>query len=703
MWNMRMMSPTVRSHVIFVSDVNGKQYSFPVEIGNFTLQLLRLTFPTASGLYYHDIKNGVKGGQITIKLKKSQFIEPSGGWFKEGRRYFIKRKEVKRKQNMMSLTSMLKKYQALTQGVTLYLDKEERFDSHVIAAIDFGTSFSGYAFSYCDNPDKIYTKKWMGEGMTDYTDKAPTTVLLYPDGKFHSFGYEAEDEYALLVDGEVFHDWYFFRNFKMKLYSNKDLRRDSVLRDIDGKQMPALTIFTMAINYMRKQLLHDLLKRDARVTVDDISWVLTVPAIWSDAAKQFMREAAINAGINGDNLKLVLEPEAASLFCKKLGQSEMNVVSGTMDSNLFEQGKRYILLDLGGGTADMSAHELTGKECLKEIHRATGDALGGNTVDENFNKIVSEIVGPSNWLDFFQDYRQDYVEFMRDFESKKRMSLDDASHVVFKLPNSLCDIVLEKSKRTMEEAVQTSQYAANIIVKGDKLMFDGVMMDTLFESAVDGILSYIKQMKNNDRLIDVNNIIFAGGFSKCGRLRKAVCDELPGNLILSPNDPGIAILKGAVMMGQHPHTITERIARYTYGVSFARKPFYEGEDPIELKAKRNGDVYCDDVFEKLVDIGQPIKVTDAFTVYRTSYLQSENSKKRPLYTKLYASVDTNPEYCTEEHFCVKIGEIVRFPPENGWPDVLKTKISIKFGETEMNVEIIEQTTGVAYKARIDSL
>jgi molecular chaperone DnaK (HSP70) len=29
------------------------------------------------------------------------------------------------------------------------------------------------------------------------------------------------------------------------------------------------------------------------VTEDDISWVLTVPAIWSDAAKQFMKEAAV--------------------------------------------------------------------------------------------------------------------------------------------------------------------------------------------------------------------------------------------------------------------------------------------------------------------------------------------------------------------------------------------------------------------------
>ena len=33
------------------------------------------------------------------------------------------------------------------------------------------------------------------------------------------------------------------------------------------------------------------------ITMNDIHWVLTVPAIWSDAAKQFMREAAIKVSV----------------------------------------------------------------------------------------------------------------------------------------------------------------------------------------------------------------------------------------------------------------------------------------------------------------------------------------------------------------------------------------------------------------------
>jgi hypothetical protein len=35
-----------------------------------------------------------------------------------------------------------------------------------------------------------------------------------------------------------------------------------------------------------------LMEKGYRVSPDDVKWIITVPAIWSDAAKQFMREAA---------------------------------------------------------------------------------------------------------------------------------------------------------------------------------------------------------------------------------------------------------------------------------------------------------------------------------------------------------------------------------------------------------------------------
>lgn len=56
-------------------------------------------------------------------------------------------------------------------------------------------------------------------------------------------------------------------------------------------------------------------------------WVITVPAIWRQQAKQFMREAAYQAGIGcretPDQVLIALEPEAASVYCRKLKLSQL--------------------------------------------------------------------------------------------------------------------------------------------------------------------------------------------------------------------------------------------------------------------------------------------------------------------------------------------------------------------------------------------
>lgn len=55
----------------------------------------------------------------------------------------------------------------------------------------------------------------------------------------------------------------------------------------------AFDVFSAAIKFLRDHLLEHLEERAlGRVSWTDIQWVITVPAIWDDAAKQFMREAA---------------------------------------------------------------------------------------------------------------------------------------------------------------------------------------------------------------------------------------------------------------------------------------------------------------------------------------------------------------------------------------------------------------------------
>lgn len=70
------------------------------------------------------------------------------------------------------------------------------------------------------------------------------------------------------------------------------LSKATLIRDDKGKEVPALDLFAHVIKYLKNHLLSDLDSKGITVNNKDIHWVLPVPALWTDSAKQFMREAA---------------------------------------------------------------------------------------------------------------------------------------------------------------------------------------------------------------------------------------------------------------------------------------------------------------------------------------------------------------------------------------------------------------------------
>ncbi|XP_052225627.1 heat shock 70 kDa protein 12B-like isoform X2 [Dreissena polymorpha] len=166
----------------------------------------------------------------------------------------------------------------------------------VVAAFDLGTTYSGYAYSYKYDPTKIITNRnwYPGDAASKLlTLKTPTSVLLDTNGQFHSFGFEAEDHFAILAEQNENDGWRLFRRFKMTLHNNQLMSRQATVKDIGGVDYPAIDLFAMAIQYLHKHLLDALKLKLTGLLETDIQYVITVPAIWDISAKQFMREGAI--------------------------------------------------------------------------------------------------------------------------------------------------------------------------------------------------------------------------------------------------------------------------------------------------------------------------------------------------------------------------------------------------------------------------
>ncbi|PWA31163.1 hypothetical protein CCH79_00003006, partial [Gambusia affinis] len=111
-------------------------------------------------------------------------------------------------------------------------------ESYIIS-IDFGTTYSGYAFSLTSREEEVdpHVKFW-GEEVGLETPKTPTCILFDEHQQFVSFGYKAKNTY-LKTSGKDGRAMFFFDCFKMSLYDKK-VPTDLTIKAANGREMKAL-------------------------------------------------------------------------------------------------------------------------------------------------------------------------------------------------------------------------------------------------------------------------------------------------------------------------------------------------------------------------------------------------------------------------------------------------------------------------------
>ncbi|XP_071146597.1 heat shock 70 kDa protein 12A-like [Mytilus edulis] len=567
----------------------------------------------------------------------------------------------------------------------------------MVAAIDFGTTYSGYAFSmrsdFKEQPLNIIANQSWNAGTKQLISlKTPTVLLLDKNKTFLSFGYDAENQYTELMMDEDHEDYYYFHRFKMKLHKNMPLSTASEIEDITGKSTSAMVVFSLSIQALKDDLLEN--KRGLKMTVDDIRWVLTVPAIWTDGAKQFMRKSAEKAGIPGENLLIALEPEAASIYCQYLPTEKLN--GADEGFTMSEVGTKYMIIDLGGGTADITVHEKLEDGKLEELCQATGDACGGTSIDNEFLQLMVDIVGAPLMNSMAKNDPVAYLDLFREFETvKRKLKPSKSAKINFTVPfvalNNLCEKELGK---TFPQAVLSCSLKDKISLRGDKLRFDVNVFYGLFSKSIENIVSHISRIIKQRKSVSL--LLLVGGFSESAILQHAIREEFPDRRIIIPEDAGLSVLKGAVLFGHNPDYISSRVIRYTYGFKTVEIFNHEIHDETKL-VMIDGQERCDDNFWIVKRLNEPTsqgtKVKDMIHTIETF--------QRTVDIPLFVSNKEDPMY-TDEPGCMHIGTFTVEIP-NPSENVRCFDVEFHFGNTELTVTATEQDTGHSVTVMFDLL
>nr|XP_022297580.1 heat shock 70 kDa protein 12A-like [Crassostrea virginica] len=557
----------------------------------------------------------------------------------------------------------------------------------LVAAIDFGTTYSGYAFStktdFQREPTKAYLKQWVDPASSMVYNKTSTCILFDEDKRFNKFGFEAEAKYVDLTMDKENKDWYFFRRFKMTLYNKQSSSADWYIEDESGKQLPALMVFSESIKFLKQSLLEEAKKQQTEIGENDIKWILTVPAIWSDPAKAFMRRAAVVAGIDSNMLTIALEPEAAAVYVKHLPVDKRLDGEGGDLLRTFAPGSKYIVVDAGGGTIDITAHEVLNDDTIKELIKANGGDWGGTSVDGEYLDFIKCLIGDSVTRSIQQNEPHVFFEACRDFEIAKR-TIKPGADTKFnvRIPSQIAEAYTKmfpgkelKSKRVTSTKRKTQ---ISITFLGDKLRLTPQDAEDFFSESINEIVLHLKSLLLQKSGRGIATVILVGGFAESPMLIHGIKSNFPDMRVIIPQEAAWSVLRGAVIFGHDPSLIKERRCKYTYGICTS-KPFDPNEHDEKYKYEKNGEIRCCRLFSKLISINDPVTVGE-YQHENPFFLRKIGHKGN---LELFTSVSDNPRYIDEKGSS-SVGYILS--AGHGFRVNETINVMMRFGETEIEIK-----------------
>ncbi|KAL1390091.1 hsp70-like protein [Phyllosticta capitalensis] len=442
----------------------------------------------------------------------------------------------------------------------------------IVLGLDFGTTYTGVAYGTTAGTSKDVEIVCNWPGASIASQKVPSRIAYEEENvKLNSdkWGFEVTGRmssyswFKLLLDSKVdrtkYDDASLFTTYGGILQLPDWRTPRDVVEDFLG------CVCEFVTEHLTKRFTAENFR-----TIPVEVWI-TVPAIWSEAAKDQTRAAAMAAGFGsrpGDSVKMITEPEAAALDVLRMARKSPDPIA---------EGETFMVCDCGGGTVDLTTYVV--ESCkpvykFQEVCAGEGGKCGGSFVDRKFDEWMSQKFG-RKYTDLGAKHRSPGSAMMESFErAKLRFEpklLERGNAELVEIENVKMDVDGSDLYDRKESTVS----------------FPWKVMQSFFDPVVNKILELVKKQVREAKKksgLNINRIVLVGGFGDSRyvnrRLRYWCQSQDPKIKLLSPPDCQGAIMKGAVIRGLEGLKPNVRISRHHYGFGISL-PFREGKDRPE--------------------------------------------------------------------------------------------------------------------------
>ena len=401
------------------------------------------------------------------------------------------------------------------------------------------------------------------------------------------------------------------------------------------------------------------------------------------------------------------------------------------------RSSRYIVVDIGGGTVDITAHHHEHGQGIEVIVEPSGNNCGGTKVNHEFLKLLQKIFqdepafgdDPYSLPRFVaanggsqqakhqaiinklvhEDFEKYKVHFGSQFTPQdSSQSSEESADIVIQIPNEICQFY---SIKKIIEGVNALN-DPRIELDDDNLFISGSKMHEFFQPAIDGILSctssVLERLKD-----DIDTVYLVGGFGGSSYVYHNLISLIKSNFennnirVIVPKDHALAVSEGAVKYRLNPDIIHSRVMDATYGTDVC-PPYIPGVYNQEYIMGRDekGCIRVRDVFLKYVEKEEVLTADEVVTAEFLPLCSSAEKMAFPL----YSTYDKNVKYVKDSEgnpikSIRKIGAIeIEIPNQDGLDRSKRSvEMTMDFSHSEIQVRARYIVTGAEIKTTVDFL
>ena len=410
-------------------------------------------------------------------------------------------------------------------------------------------------------------------------------------------------------------------------------------------------------------------------------------------------------------LSLALEPEAAAVHC--LHQAKK--------AGAITDPKCYLVLDIGGGTVDITAHKINDDRSIDVVLPPTGNDWGGVRVNQEFKEFLGNLVDDTHFQQYLQGPNRDknarnqaelqgIVDYL--FEDQKQIfgSEEDrevcGKFAMINLPYAFMRVYEDK----LEENVKGLNDPQVTLIDSD-LSIGYKRMEEFFQPAIDKIITAVEDSATMlPANISIDTVFLVGGFGACRYVRDTLLPRLKDIFskvdlhVFRPDHHRLAIVNGAVETVLNKAVVRTRVVDASYGSGCSRAFNPAIHDPKYKFIDDDRQDRCNNLFLPYALKGD---VVQTGRVLVQTYVPLKHNQKSMNFN-LYSSQSRNIKYIkTHDDKQIKgvncIGQLtVQMPIAQGDKN-REVKLVFDFTHSEIQVEAFDVTSGSSVSTVLDFL